>query len=137
MCECVSICMSTSRGGVRKQSTTGAARRGIRILAQIQSVEESLNELTAVSESCPPVPLCPPPPPTRSVMVSHLEPANQLSCVLSTPIVIALSSASKITLCFMLRAQMLIAFCLVCMGNFSTFGVDLCRGCDITQRQTE
>ena len=39
--------------------------------------------------------LFPTPPPTLFVVVSHLEPANQLSCVLSTPIVIALSSASK------------------------------------------
>lgn len=39
--------------------------------------------------------LFPAPPPTLFVVVSHLEPANQLSCVLSTPIVIALSSASK------------------------------------------
>lgn len=63
-----------------------------------------------------------PPTPTLFVVVSHLEPANQLSCVLSTPIVIALSSASKKKK----NHPLLHALCTnahrvhrpVCMGNF-------------------
>lgn len=92
--------------------------------------------------------LLPSPPPTLFVVVSHLEPANQLSCVLSTRIVIALSSASKITLCFMVSAQMLIAFSVCCAweifqlrgGGVICDGVAMCvlwhrasKTCDLRQ----